>query len=110
VRWLGELASHGSELAARRIGIVAIAADDVDDMAALQTRLPRLTLLSDAKLAGLTAWGVLYPGDEHPIPATFVVAADGPRREWIVRWRYLYQPAGDWPTYADLDAATRTRK
>jgi peroxiredoxin len=105
VRWLGELASHGSELAARRINVVAIAADDVDDMAALQTRLPRLTLLSDAKLAGLTAWGVLYPGDEHPIPATFVVTADG-----TVRWRYLYQPAGDWPKFGDLDAATRTSK
>jgi hypothetical protein len=43
---------------------------------------------------------VLAEGDEHPIPATFVVAADG-----IVRWRYIYQARGDWPAYGELAAA-----
>jgi hypothetical protein len=69
-------------------------------MAALQTKLPRLTLLSDPGLAGLAAWGVLFPGDEHPIPATFIVDAGG-----TVRWRYFYNASGDWPPYADLAAA-----
>jgi peroxiredoxin len=69
-------------------------------MAALQTKLPQITLLSDPKLGGLTAWGVLAPGEEHPIPATFVVDKSG-----VVRWRYIYQPRGDWPTLAEVTAA-----
>jgi hypothetical protein len=66
-------------------------------MAALQTKVPRLALLTDPKLTALTAWGVLFPGDEHPLPATFVVGKDG-----IVQWRYFVQRAGDWPPYAEL--------
>ena len=66
-------------------------------MASLQTKLPAITLLSDPKLAALAAWGVVFPNDEHPIPATFVVGRDG-----VVRWRYFYQRGGDWPPYRVL--------
>lgn len=75
--------------------MIAIAADEVTDMAALQTKLAGVTLLTaDRRLPSLTAWGVLETGDEHPIPATFVVGRDG-----VVRWRHVLNPGGDWPTY-----------
>ena len=80
--------------------VVAIAADDVEDMAPLQTKVPGLVLLTDPKLAALQAWGVLQRGAEHPSPVTFVIDRDG-----IVRWRHLLDVRGDWPTYAELLAA-----
>jgi hypothetical protein len=67
-------------------------------MAALQTRMPKLQLLSAVRdLATVAAWGVLLPGAEHPSPATFVVDRTG-----AVRWRYLLHASGDWPTVAQL--------
>jgi hypothetical protein len=78
---------------------VAISADDLEDMAALQTKLPRVRLLS-AKLPAVAAWGALLPGAEQPTPMTFIVGHDG-----VIRWRYLLQPAGDWPGFAQLAAA-----
>ncbi len=68
-------------------------------MAALQTRLPAIQLVSDPTLDGLRAWGTLIRGAEHPSPATFVVT-DGK-----VTWRRLLEAGGDWPTYADLTRA-----
>ena len=62
-------------------------------MAALQTKLPQIRLLSAVQaLPAMTAWGVLMPGAEHPSPATFVVDRAG-----LVRWRYGLQSTGDWP-------------
>jgi len=68
-------------------------------MAALQTTLPAITLVSDPTLAGLRAWGVLLRGAEHPSPATFVVT-DGK-----ITFRRLLEAGGDWPTYAELAPA-----
>jgi len=84
--------------------IVAVSADDVEDMAALQTKLPGLMLLTDPKLASLNAWGVLQREAEHPTPVTYVVGRDG-----IVKWRHLLDARGDWPTYAELEGAIRER-
>jgi hypothetical protein len=70
-------------------------------MAALQTRLPQVQLLSAVgNLGAVSAWGVLLQGAEHPSPATFVVD-----REGVVRWRYALNAAGDWPTIAQLSGA-----
>ena len=65
-------------------------------MAALQTKLPAITLVSDPALDGLRAWGTLLEGAEQPSPATFIVT-DGK-----VTWRRLLEANGDWPTYAEL--------
>ena len=82
--------------------MIAIAADRVPDMAALQPKLPGITLLTDLELAAATAWGVHTPGAEIPDPATFVVS-----REGVVQWRRLGDARTDWPTYAELAAALR---
>lgn len=82
--------------------MVAIAADSVSDMAALQAKLPRITLLTDPGVAAATAWGVHVPGAEIPSPGTFVVGRDG-----RVQWRRLGDERGDWPTYPELAAALR---
>jgi len=100
VRWLGELAKHSTELGARKIGVVGIAADTVADTAALQTELAGVTLLTDPDVRASTAWGVHEPGAENPTPSTFVVGGDG-----VVRWRKLPDDTGDWPSYADVAAA-----
>lgn len=100
MRWLGELAQHAAALEARDVGVVAIAADSVADTAALQTRLPRLLLLTDLDVSASTAWGVRAVGADNPSPGTFIVGRDG-----IVRWRKLEDARGDWPTYAELAAA-----
>ena len=81
--------------------MVAIAADAVTDMAALQTKLPRITLVSDTTLAASKAWGLLLAGGEHPNPGTFVVAGG------TNTYRRLEDRRGDWPTYAELAAALR---
>jgi peroxiredoxin len=80
--------------------VVAIAADSVADMAALQPKLPGITLLTDPQLAAAKAWGVHTPGAEIPSPGTFVVSRDG-----VVQWRRLGDQRGDWPTYPDVAAA-----
>ena len=68
-------------------------------MAALQTKLPAITLVSDPVLDGVRAWGTLIPDAEHPSPATFIVS-DGK-----VTWRRLLEASRDWPTYAELARA-----
>lgn len=80
--------------------MIAIAADDLEDMAALQTNVSGITLLTDLALTGISAWGALQKGAEHPSPATFVVGSDG-----LVRWRRVLDARGDWPTYAELAGA-----
>jgi peroxiredoxin len=80
--------------------VVAIAADSVEDMASLQAKLARITLLSDLDLSAATAWGLHAPGAENPEPGTFVVDRAG-----IVQWRRLEDPRGDWPTYAEVASA-----
>jgi peroxiredoxin len=80
--------------------VIAIAADSVADMAALQPKLPRITLLTDPGAGAATAWGVHAPGADHPSPGTFVVGRDG-----VVQWRRLEDRRGDWPTYPELAAA-----
>jgi hypothetical protein len=69
-------------------------------MAALQAKVPGITLLADPAVAAATAWGVHVPGGESPSPGTFVVGRDG-----VVQWRRLEDARGDWPTYAELAAA-----
>jgi hypothetical protein len=81
--------------------VVAIAADAVTDMAALQTKLPHITLVSDTTLGASKAWGLLLAGGEHPNPGTFVVAGG------TITYRRLEDRRGDWPTYAELAAALR---
>ncbi len=102
VRWLGELDQHAAELAQRDIGLVAISADKLEDLAALVPRLPNVRLLTDPGLVAATAWGLRVPGAEAPSPGTFVVGKDG-----VIAWRRLEQPHSDWPTYAELTAALR---
>lgn len=80
--------------------MVAIAADSVSDMAALQAKLPKITLLTDLDQSAATAWGLHSPGAESPDPGTFVVDRDG-----AVRWRRLADSRGDWPTYAEVASA-----
>jgi hypothetical protein len=80
--------------------VVAIAADSVADTAALQAKVVGVLLLSDPGLAASAAWGVRVPDADSPSPGTFVVGRDG-----LVRWRRLEDPRGDWPTYAELNAA-----
>lgn len=80
--------------------MVAIAADSVSDTAALQAKLPRITLLIDPGVAAATAWDLHVPGADSPSPGTFVVGRDG-----SVQWRHLGDKRGDWPTYAEVAAA-----
>ena len=80
--------------------MIAIAADGVPDMAALQSKLPGITLLTDPQLTAATAWGAHTPGAEIPSPATFVVGRDG-----VVQWRHLGDERSDWPAYAEVAAA-----
>ncbi len=68
-------------------------------MAALQTKLPAIKLVSDPTLVGLRAWGVLVHEAEHPSPATFVVT-DG-----NITYRRLLEANGDWPSYGELSRA-----
>ena len=68
----------------------------------LQPRLPTVTLLTDLKLAGSVAWGLVAAGAEEPEPATFNIDRGG-----VVRYRKLGDAKGDWPTYADVAAALR---
>ena len=98
--WLGELAAHADELSQRDIGVVAISADSVADMAPLQTKLAKITVLTDPGMPTITAWGLRVPGAESPSPGTFVVGRDG-----IVQWRRLEDKRSDWPTYLELVAA-----
>jgi peroxiredoxin len=102
VRWLGELDQHAAELAQRDIGLIAISADALDDLAALVPKLPNVRLLTDPGLVAASAWGLRVPGAEAPSPGTFVVGNDG-----VIAWRRLEQPHSDWPTYAELTAALR---
>lgn len=80
--------------------MVAIAADSVTDMAALQPKLPKITLLTDPGVAAATAWGLHVPDADSPSPGTFVVDRDG-----VVQWRRLGDRRGDWPTYPEVAAA-----
>ncbi len=80
--------------------MVAIAADSVSDMASLQPKLARITLLTDLDLSTTTAWGLHAPGAENPSPGTFVVDRDG-----VVQWRRLEDDRGDWPTYPEVASA-----
>jgi hypothetical protein len=80
--------------------VVAVSADDVEDMAALQTKVPSIILVTDPKLGAIKAWGALWGSAENPSPVTFVVGKDG-----VVTWRHLLEARGDWPTYAALAAA-----
>ena len=98
--WLGELAKHATELQQRDVGIVAIAADSVADMAALSAKLAGLTLLSDLDLSVAAAWGLRIPGAESPSPGTFVVSRDG-----LVQWSRPGDEHRDWPTYPEVAAA-----
>lgn len=69
-------------------------------MAALQTKLAKITLLTDLDLSTAAAWGLRQPGAEHPSPGTFVIGRDG-----AVQWRRLEDKRGDWPTYPELATA-----
>jgi len=69
-------------------------------MAALQTKLPRITLLTDPDLVAAAAWGVREPGAESPSPGTFVIG-----RDRVVQWRHLGDSRGDWPSYPEVAAA-----
>lgn len=66
----------------------------------LQPKLPTVTLLTDDKLAGSIAWGLVPAGAEDPAPATYVIDRQG-----VVRYRKLGDAKGDWPPYADVAAA-----
>jgi len=71
-------------------------------MAALQTKLPGVTLVSDAKFLASDAWGRHIQGADSPSPATYVVDGNG-----VIEWRHLPDQNGDWPTYAELTAALK---
>lgn len=101
VTWLGELSRHAGELARQDVGVVAISADALADLASLVPRLPSVTLLADPGLVATTAWGLRVPGAEAPSPGTFVLA------NGAITWRHLEGPTGDWPSYAELAAALR---
>jgi hypothetical protein len=83
--------------------VVAIAADEVSELAALQTKLSQIVLLSDLTLQASQAWGAHYPGAEEPTPTTFVVAGNQ------IRWRRVERQGSDWPTYVELVAALDAR-
>ena len=80
--------------------MIAIAADDVDDTARLQARLPGVQLLTDPSMAVPAAWGVRVADAEVPWPATFVVDGRG-----AVGWRRLGVRGADWPSWDELRAA-----
>ncbi len=80
--------------------MIAIAADEVEDLARLQASLPALTLLSDRALTTSAAWGLREGDAEVPSPATFVVDRDG-----NVTWRHVGRKGADWPGWDALAAA-----
>ena len=82
--------------------MTAIAADSVEDMAALQTTLKGVTLVSDSKLVASDAWGRHIQGSDSPSPATYIVDGGG-----VIEWRHMPDQHGDWPTYAELAAALK---
>lgn len=94
-----ELAGRADELAARGVAVVAIAADPVDELRKVAAEHPGLAHYSDPELRTTAAWGLRLGDADSPYPGTFVVDGEG-----AVRWRRLGGPAGDWPTYAELDA------
>ena len=59
-------------------------------------------LLTDLKLVGSVAWGLVPAGAEEPEPGTFIIDRSG-----VVRYRKLGDAKGDWPTYAEVAAALR---
>ena len=71
-------------------------------MVGLQPKLPTITLLTDVKLAGSVAWGLVPAGAEEPEPGTFIIDRGG-----VVRYRKLADGKGDWPAYADVATALR---
>ncbi len=82
--------------------MIAIAADSVEDTAALQTDLKRITLLTDLGLKASAAFGLAIPGADHPSPGTFVIDRGG-----VVKWRKLEEGGKDWPTYDQVAAALK---
>jgi hypothetical protein len=66
-------------------------------MAALQTELAGVRLLTDPKFQAADAWGVHVPGADSPSPATYIVGGDG-----MILWRKLPDSHGDWPSYDEL--------
>lgn len=65
-----------------------------------------MTLLRDEpELPATAAWGLKVGDAEAPWPATYVVDASG-----AIRWRHLRDAKGDWPSYAELDAALADQK
>ena len=82
--------------------MIAIAADELDDMKALQPKLPGITLVSDRTLAASKAWGRYINGADSPTPATYVVDGNG-----AIEWSHLPDDKGDWPSYAELAAALK---
>ena len=84
------------------MGVVAIAADAVKDTAALQTDIPKITLLTDLDLKASDGFGLHIPGAEHPSPGTYIVDKSG-----TVVWRKLEEAGKDWPTYPEVEAALK---
>jgi len=84
------------------VGVIAIAADSVQDTAALQTDIPKITLLTDLDLKASEGFGLHIPGAEHPSPGTYVVDKSG-----AVIWRRLEENGKDWPTYPEVQSALK---
>jgi peroxiredoxin len=88
---LGELEGHSKQFAERRVKIVAISNDNLDDARATQADFPHLAIVSDANQNLAKAMDVLEAGagpkgDDVNAPTTFLV--DGTAQ---VRW--LFRPA-----------------
>lgn len=81
-----------------------MSADAVDDLASIAKGLAGVTLVTDPGLAASRAWGLAPPEAEAPDPATVVLDRAG-----VIRWRRLRDDRGDWPTYAELEAALHDR-
>src|SRR6185295_187433 len=99
--WLGELASHDAELAAKHARVIAIAVDPPDQLAELAQRFPAITMAADDKALTVThAWTQTPAGDEYPTPGTYVVGTDG-----TIRFSFPARPGQDWPTWSQVAAA-----
>ena len=81
-----------------RISVVAISADGSEESAAYVAEEGiRIPLLSDPKLAVISAYGVAMDGGDIAVPAVFIIRPDR-----TIAWRYVGETMADRPNSAGL--------
>ena len=110
---LGELEKRQTDFAERKVRIVAISNDSLEDAKATQADFPHLTIVSDAEQNVARAVQVLHKG-AHPeggdanAPTTFLLDAAGELR-WMFRPERVFVRLSPDELLKAINANLRTR-